>query len=111
MSYASWSSSLPVPLLGPRGRKRARTPARSIRLGRVHRAGGVTPVEARHQPHSQNQQHRASWRRSRVDGIREKGREFWPQGQLTFDFTPIAGVYVNQTSKICPVSSAGIGIG
>ena len=61
MSYASWSSSLPVPLLGPRGRKRARTPARSIRLGRGHRAGGVTPVEARHQPHNQNQQPPASW--------------------------------------------------
>jgi hypothetical protein len=44
VSCASWSSSLPVPLLGPRGRKRARTPERSIRLGRGHRAGGVTPV-------------------------------------------------------------------
>ena len=30
---ASWFFGLPVPLLGPRGRKRARTPERSIRLG------------------------------------------------------------------------------
>ena len=49
---ASWSSSLLVPLLGPCERKRARTLARSIRLGRVHRAGGVTPVEVRHAPQS-----------------------------------------------------------
>ena len=55
VACASWSSSLPVPLLGSRGRKRARTPARSTRLGRGHRAGGVTPVEVRHRPRSQNQ--------------------------------------------------------
>jgi hypothetical protein len=36
---------LPIPLLEPRARKRARTPARSTGLGRGHRAGGVTPVE------------------------------------------------------------------
>jgi hypothetical protein len=55
VACASWSSSLPVPLLGSRGRKRARTPARSTKLGRGHRAGGVTPVEVRHRPRSQNQ--------------------------------------------------------
>jgi hypothetical protein len=55
VSCASWSSSLPVPLLGPRERKRGRTPARSIRLGRGHRAGGITPVEVPHRPRSQNQ--------------------------------------------------------
>ena len=42
------------PSLGSRGRKRARTPARSIRSRRDHRAGGVTPVEVRHRPRSQN---------------------------------------------------------
>jgi hypothetical protein len=30
-------------------------PERSIRLGRDHLVGGVTPVEVRHQPRSQNQ--------------------------------------------------------
>jgi hypothetical protein len=39
------SSRLPNPLPGPRARKRAITPARSARLGRGHRAGGVTPEE------------------------------------------------------------------
>jgi len=48
-----WSSSLPVPLLGPRRRERARTPERSIRSGRGHRTGGVTPVETGHRPCSQ----------------------------------------------------------
>ena len=37
--------SLPVPLLDRRARKRARTPARLARLGRVHRVGGITPVK------------------------------------------------------------------
>ena len=55
VASGSWSSSLPLPLLGPRRRERARTPERSIRSGRRHRAGGVTPVEARHRPRSQNQ--------------------------------------------------------
>ena len=41
VSCASWSSGLPVPLLSPRGRNESRTPARSIRSGRGHRAGGV----------------------------------------------------------------------
>lgn len=45
--YASWRSSLLVPLLGPRGRKRARTPTLSINRGRVHQSSGVTPVELR----------------------------------------------------------------
>jgi hypothetical protein len=35
--------------------ERARTPARSIRSGRGHRAGGVMPAEVRHRPRSQNQ--------------------------------------------------------
>jgi hypothetical protein len=43
---------LPVSLLGPRGRKRARTPERSMRLGRDHRIGGVTPVESAPAPQS-----------------------------------------------------------
>ena len=42
-----------VPLLGSRRRERARTPERSIRSGRGHRAGGVTPVETGHRPCSQ----------------------------------------------------------
>ena len=42
---ASSSPRLPIPLLEPRARKRARTPARSTGLGRGHRAGGVTPLE------------------------------------------------------------------
>jgi hypothetical protein len=42
---ASSSSRLPIPLSGPRARKRARTPARCTRSGRGHRAGGVTPAE------------------------------------------------------------------
>jgi len=42
---ASSSPRLPIPLLEPRARKRARTHARSTGLGRGHRAGGVTPVE------------------------------------------------------------------
>jgi hypothetical protein len=37
--------NLPVPLLDRRATKRARTPARSARLGRFHRAGGITPVK------------------------------------------------------------------
>jgi hypothetical protein len=39
------SSCLPNPRLGPPARERERTPARLARLGRGHRAGGVTPVE------------------------------------------------------------------
>jgi hypothetical protein len=60
------------PLSGPRGRERARTPARSIRLGRGHRAGGVTPVEARHRPRGQTINPRLSPRSANraVGGIR-----------------------------------------
>jgi hypothetical protein len=39
------SSRLPNPLFGPTRKERERTPARLARLGRGHRAGGVTPVE------------------------------------------------------------------
>jgi hypothetical protein len=41
----SSSPRLPIPLLEPRARKRARTPARPTGLGRAHRAGGGTPAE------------------------------------------------------------------
>ena len=40
------------------------------------------------------------------------GRESWPQGQLTFECTPIAGVCVRGPNlKLCSDSSAGAGIG
>ncbi len=95
MSCASWSSSLPVPPLGPRGRKRARTPERSIRSGRGHRAGGVTPVEVRHRLRTSKPVTPAS------------RRESWPQGQLVYDCTPIAGAYVTRPRKLARATRAG----
>jgi hypothetical protein len=95
VSCASWSSSLPVPLLGPRGRKRARTPERSIRSGRGHRAGGVTPVEVRHRLRTSKPVTPAS------------RRESWPQGQLVYDCTPIAGAYVTRPRKLARATRAG----
>jgi hypothetical protein len=71
--------------------------ARSIRLGRVHRAGGVPPVESTAPapqstpvtpPLASRRKKRRRW---------HPGRESWPQGQLSTDCTPIAGVHVNQT--------------
>ncbi len=58
-------------------RNRARTPARSIRSGRVHRAGGVTPVEVRRRPRSQISNPRLSPRGAgrAVGGIRAQARE------------------------------------
>jgi hypothetical protein len=67
---ASWSSSLPVPLFGPRGRKRI--PRAVTRLRRVHRAGGATPLEVRTSPAVKTSSRRLSPRgaRSAVGGIR-----------------------------------------
>ena len=42
---ASSSSRLPIPLSGTARKEEGENPARSTRLGRGHRAGGVTPVE------------------------------------------------------------------
>jgi hypothetical protein len=51
---ASSSSRLPIPLLGPRARKRVRTPPRSTRSGRNHRARWGNARKA-NRPRSQNQ--------------------------------------------------------
>jgi hypothetical protein len=66
----SSSSSLPVPL--GLARKEHEDPRGSDTLGRDHRAGGITPVEVRHQPRSQTSNPRLSPRgaRSAVGGIR-----------------------------------------
>jgi hypothetical protein len=43
------------PSVGSARKGEGQNPARSVRLRRGHRGGGVTPVEVRHRPRSQNQ--------------------------------------------------------
>jgi hypothetical protein len=96
---SSFTPSHP-PLLGPHARKRARTPARSIRLGRGHRADGVTAATSetpgpQSTPVTDTSRLVAQSRRRCNPACAENpGRR-----ASTHDCTPIAGVYVRQTQK------------
>ena len=83
-----------------RGRE---TPARSTGLGRGHRAGGVTPVEQDTGPAVKTSNPRlsprdATTRRRWHSGL---GGESRPQGQLTYDCTPIRGACVPGPQRVC----------
>ena len=104
----SWSSSFPSPCW-VRAERRGPEPPRGQQIetrppGRWGNARRSTAPAPQSKPVTPP---RASWRRSRRRWHSGLGRESWPQGQLVADTTPIAGVYVNQTSKARSDSSAG----
>jgi hypothetical protein len=91
--YASQSSRLPIPLWSQRARKRARTRAFNEIAGQHHRAGGATPESNTPTPQSKpvTQASRLVARNapSVAFGL---GARILPQGQLTYDCTPIRPV-------------------
>ncbi len=100
------------PLSGPRVRKRARTPARSIRLARGHRAGGVTPVGARHRPPQSKPVTPASRLVTgrAVGGNRARAENPGRRASSRSNVLP-SRAFVCADLKLCSDSSAGAGIG
>ena len=90
------------PRTGSREKRGLEPPERSTRLGRNHRAWDAADRSPAPAPQSKPVTHAS---RLVAQGLRRGwhsglGRESWPQGQPHTDSTPIADVYVNQTSRI-----------
>lgn len=107
---ASCLHAFPSLVWGQRARMGARPPARSIRLGRGHRAGGVTPIEQDTGPAVKTSSPCLPPRDAQcaVGGIRAWG-EIPAAGPANFDCTPIWSVCVRGPQMFGADVSAAIG--
>jgi hypothetical protein len=108
---ASSSPRLPIPLLEPRARKRARTPARPTGLGRGHRPGGVTPVEQDTGPAVKTSGPRLPPRDAKraVGGIRAWGENPGRRASSLTTVLPFWTFACADPKVVCADLSAGIG--
>ncbi len=108
---ASSSTRLPIPLLRPRARKRARTPRVQPDRGRGHQAGGITPVEQHAGPAVKTSSPRLPPRDAEraVGGIRAWGENPGRRASLPTTvllFGPVACPALKKSARVSPRASA-----